>query len=237
MTFRDDHPFDLLVQKPDREIRLAEAALLFAADHYPGLKPLPYLARLDALAKRAGSLGARTPADQAEALSVVLADEEGFRGNADDYYNPQNSFLNDVLDRRTGIPISLSAVWLDIAGQLDWPFHGIGLPGHFVIGHTEAPNLFVDPFSGGRTMERGECAALVQGMLGGHIEVPPETFAPSTTKQTLLRMLNNLRLIFVDQEEWRAAACIHLRLGALGLAGPVFDKERAYVAERLAERN
>ena len=127
-------PFAALLAQ-QAPLDLAEAALLVARDEYPELEAAPYLAMLDAWAARVRDrLTAQpTPADAAGALRAVLFDEKGLRGNADDYYDPRNSFLNDVLDRRAGIPISLSAVYMEVGRRAGLVVEGLGLPGHFIV--------------------------------------------------------------------------------------------------------
>ena len=138
---------------------LAEAALLVACEEYPELEVERYLARIEGMAERArgrveegGSLRTRV-----EALNGYLFGEEGFHGNNEDYYDPRNSFLNDVLDRRTGIPVTLSAVYMEVGRRCGLEVEGIGLPGHFIVGVRCSPRLdgggepqqLVDPFHGG----------------------------------------------------------------------------------------
>ncbi|MCI0341862.1 MAG: transglutaminase-like domain-containing protein [Planctomycetales bacterium] len=204
------HPFDtyLLDRDEDSDIRVAEAALLFARDRYPGLEPAPYLRRLDALAERVGRLGASSPEDRAAALRQVLVEEEGFEGNRRRYYDPANSYLNAVLDRKLGIPISLSAVWLDVAHQIGWPFAGVGLPGHFVIGVSDgSADLWVDPFGGGRALGRAACEKLVARAIGRSRKLPDEAFETVPNRLVLTRMLNNLRLLYLERGHWHDAAC------------------------------
>ncbi|MDK2971106.1 MAG: hypothetical protein PWP23_861 [Candidatus Sumerlaeota bacterium] len=234
------HPFDKYVAQPEDAIRVAEAALLFGRDHAPSIKPLEYLRELERLAVLVDRENARTPADEIEALAIVLADREGFRGNASDYYDPRNSLLHDVLDRRCGIPITLSVVWLDVAEQLGWPFVGVGLPGHYMVkrlADKKSPELYLDPFSGGRQLDRAECDALISGILGSMVTLTDENFAPASPQATLTRMLNNLRLIYMRREEWRHLADVILRLRALHPRSPDFAHESTMIAERLSELN
>ncbi len=213
---RSEHPFDRLVVQDETAIRVAEAALLFATDHCPDLDVGRYLRRLDELAERVGRLAPTDARERIQALREILVAQEGFHGNTDHYYDPRNSFLNDVIDRRTGIPITLSVIWLDIAGQLDWPLFGAALPGHFILRYA-APSeeILIDPFSQGRLLTRAECQDLVSELTGYPVELRDEHFAPSTTKLTLTRMLNNLAILFLRERRWPPAVRVLLRLLAL----------------------
>src|SRR5438477_1009405 len=123
-----------LLERDDREIDLGRAALLIAQEEYPGLSSETYLARLDELAARVRSRRVPTsqPRHLAEAINTVLFEEERFAGNEDSYYDPRNSFLNEVLDRRLGIPITLSILFIEVARRVGLEVEGIGLPGHFI---------------------------------------------------------------------------------------------------------
>ena len=208
------HAFDLVVQHAEGAIRLAHAALLFARDRYSHLDVSPYLTRMDALARRVEDRGARSREEQVEALRTVLVHEEGLRGNITEFYDPRNSYLNEVLDRRLGIPISLSAIWLDVCHTLEWPFVGIGLPGHFIIG-SPADDLWVDPFGGGRLVDRADCELLVAGATGLEGDLEDAQYVSVTRKEILIRMLNNLRIIYLGEETWRDACRVIRRMRAI----------------------
>lgn len=235
---RTTHPFDLLVRKDDREIRMAKAALLFASDHCEELKIRFWLGKLEALAHRVGRMEARSPEAQVKALRTVLAEEEGYRGNTKDYDDPRNSLLNEVIERRTGLPILLSAVWLDVAGQLGWPFVGVGLPGHYIIKReTPGGGLLVDPFSGGNVVSREDCVRLVQASLGKEIALEDDHFKPTQTKLTLARMLINLRNSFLRRQAWVQAACVINRLLAFESDTEGLEVQLRAVMEQIARLN
>lgn len=235
---RSTHLFDLLVRKDDREIRMAKAALLFASDHCEELKVRFWLGKLEALARRVGRLNARSPEAQVKALRTVLAEEEGYRGNTEDYDDPRNSLLNEVIERRTGLPILLSVVWLDVAGQLGWPFAGVGLPGHFIIKcETPGEALLVDPFSGGNMVSREDCVRLVQISLGKEIAFADDYFQSTPTKLILARMLNNLQNSFLRRQDWVHAACVINRLLALELDTKGLEIRLRAVMEQIARLN
>lgn len=234
----DPHAFDLLVADPNGDFRVAQAALLFAADHCPGLKPGTWLHRLDALASRVDRLGGRSADGQIGALRTVLIDECGFRGNRDEYHDPRNSLLNEVLQRRLGIPISLSVVWLDVAERLGWPFHGVGLPGHFVIARgVPGDEIILDPFRGGRRLCRAECAALASSVTGAAVSVMDDCFRPAGKRAILTRMLANLCSIHHARGDWTSVARVLRRLIALDQNSSTLRRHVELVALRLAEQN
>jgi regulator of sirC expression with transglutaminase-like and TPR domain len=174
--------FRRLVQGPEDDLRLDEAALLIAAHAHPDLDVDARLAELDELA--AGCTG-----DVVQHLFGTL----GFRGNTDDYGDPRNSFLDDVLDRRLGIPITLSLLLMEVGRRLGITFVGVGLPGHFVVRRGD---VFLDPFEGGRVLSDEECAEHVRRIYGGAIEFDPSMLAPVGPRAILARMLANLKQRF-----------------------------------------
>jgi regulator of sirC expression with transglutaminase-like and TPR domain len=218
--------FAALGRAPEGAIRLAEAALWIAATEYADLDVAAWLRRLDALgAGAARAVGPESGADEAAtALGRLLFEREGFRGNAEEYYDPRNSFLNDVLDRRLGIPITLSVVYLDVAAAAGVTAHGVGLPGHFVVRVERAGETrLVDPFHGGRLLSdsEGDCLALVRRVLRQPVPFDPTWLRPVTTVEIVARMLTNLKGVYVRASDWpralRTAEClVALRPEVLG---------------------
>jgi regulator of sirC expression with transglutaminase-like and TPR domain len=199
---RDD--FAALVGAGERT-DLARAALAIARIAYPTLDPDPSLHRLDRLAARVRPhLPAGGAADEAvAALGTCLFVECGFRGNQDDYYDPRNSFLNDVLERRTGIPITLSVLMIEVGARLGLPLEGVGFPGHFLV---RTAGVLFDPFSGGRRVDEGELLARYRAMVaarGGRepAQVPAEALQTTTTPAILTRMLRNLLHVFGERKD------------------------------------
>jgi regulator of sirC expression with transglutaminase-like and TPR domain len=219
-----------LVQRPDAEIPLAQAALLLAQEEYPSMDPDDYLRRLDefALAASRSLLPGRTLDETVSAINAVLFEIGGLRGNAREYYDPRNSFLNEVLDRKLGIPISLSVIYLEVATRLGLRAHGIGLPGHFIVqvaagpagrdatgspssaGDTDpAESWLIDPFDKGRRLTEADCARRVRGLYGDRLAFHPSMLAPLRRRQILTRMLNNLKAIYVQRDDYgRALAAV-----------------------------
>lgn len=199
--------FAHFVRRPERDLDLERAALLIAETEYPGLDVVAYVSRLDSLGEvarqRLRSLGLRAgrsgvaPAHRLAPLLDLLYREMGFRGNSGDYYDPRNSFLNEVMDRRTGIPISLAIVLLAVCRRAGVEAHGVSFPGHFLVrtaGRGGEP-IFVDPFAG-RQLALAEVRALAE-QAGGSLGIVDERLlAPASRFQILARLLNNLRAIY-----------------------------------------
>lgn len=182
-------------------VPLDEAALAIAAEDTPDLEPAVYLARLDHLAER---VRARAPAGAAsilKALREVLHVEEGFRGNDADYYDPRNSFLNHVLDRRLGIPITLSVLWMEVGRRAGLRLQGVGFPGHFLAKYASpgGPEVFVDAYHGGEMLSADECAARHHARSGQ--ELDRRHLEGVSHRQLLARMLHNLRRVYADRKD------------------------------------
>jgi regulator of sirC expression with transglutaminase-like and TPR domain len=203
--------FTDIVAAPDDEVDLAEAALLIARAEYPALDVDRYLRRMEDLAASVAERGAREAHARVEALNEVLFDEEGFRGNVDDYYDPRNSFLNDVLDRRTGIPITLSTVYMEVGRRAGIAVEGVGLPGHFVV---RAEGRLVDPFHGGAFLSEEDCQKRLDRIYGGRLKLDEGMLAPCERKGILARTLRNLKAIYTKAEDYpRALAVVDLLIG------------------------
>lgn len=210
--------FAALAHAPEGEIRLAEAALWIAADEYPGLDVAARLRRLDAVGRAvAPRIRPAMDADEAAAaLGRFLFVEEGFRGNRDDYYDPRNSFLNDVLERRLGIPITLSVVLIEVAARAGVTVRGVGLPGHFVVRLERAGvERLLDPFNGGAPLTDIDCHALMRRVYGEDVRWDPAHLRSVTTREVVVRMLANLKGIYTKQGDWARALPIVERILAV----------------------
>ncbi|HJQ26215.1 MAG TPA: transglutaminase-like domain-containing protein [Blastocatellia bacterium] len=196
---------------PDERINLAEAALLIAAEEYPRLDVAAYLDKLDRIADLArdritAAVGA---SDYITAINATLFEDYGFQGNRDSYYDPRNSFLNEVIDRRLGIPITLSVIYMEVARRLGFVIEGVGLPGHFIVRHRSAAEIiYIDPFNRGRVLGEMGCAELVAEISGGKTPLLAEHLSPVTARQILMRMLSNLLGIYARSDHRRALAVI-----------------------------
>ena len=201
-------------------IDLARGALLIARIEYPSLDVAEQTARLDALAARSAAASIADPRARLERLRRFLFEEESFRGNADDYYDPRNSCLNQVLARRLGIPITLSVLTMEVGRRVGLAIHGVGLPGHFVVrADVEGDTVLLDPFDAGATVGRERAAAIVSRVVGREVELRDEHFAAVTNRQILARMLMNLQGIYVRGEAWDKALAVLDRLPLVDAAG------------------
>jgi regulator of sirC expression with transglutaminase-like and TPR domain len=202
------------VDRPDRDISLAGAALALSRIEHPELDAARYLGRLDELAQSTARVrSAASSVERLHGLREYLFEEQGFKGNRSDYFDPRNSFLPDVLDRRVGIPISLSLVLIEVGRRLDLPMEGIGLPGHFITGVRldDAP-ILLDPFHGGAILTPEACRELVSKALGKRVRLTEASFAPVGNRQFLARMLANLKGIYWRAEQWEKAVQVSDRL-------------------------
>lgn len=200
VSIRSRKTFQQLVTLPDAAIPLAEAALIMACEEYPQLELSPYLDMLDLIAGAAQQQlsGSEPPAAIIGKINQVLFDTYGFHGNTDDYYDPRNSFFNDVLDRRVGIPITLSVVYLEVARRLNVPIVGVGMPGHFIVKYSDRrEEVLVDPYNRGAILTRDECRSQLQERYGDSVEFSDRLLARATNRQILWRMLNNLKDIYL----------------------------------------
>lgn len=201
-----------LATLPDSQVDLAAGALLIAGEEYPHLQAAPYLQRLDVLAERVQDrlAGERAPLVVLEELCRVLFREEEFRGNAEAYYDPRNSFLNDVLDRRLGIPITLGIVMLEVGWRAGLPLSGINFPGHFLVRFDgQVVRLLVDPFDGGRVRWEDQGQELLDRVYGGMVRMRPEFLRAATRTDILARVLTNLKSIYLNtREDERALAAV-----------------------------
>jgi len=204
--------FSDLMAGPDDQVDLAQAALLMACEEYPDLDVPLYLRRVDGLARAVVERldDDRGPLSAVRALNGLLFDEEGFRGNLEDYYDPRNSFLNDVLDRRTGIPITLSTLYIEVGRRAGLPVEGVGLPGHFVV---RVSGILVDPFHGGAVLSEQDCQKRLDRIYGGRLRLDETMLAACERKTILARTLRNLKAIYTKAGDFvRALNVVELLL-------------------------
>src|SRR5438105_15089744 len=200
MSVRSRKTFEQLVTLPDSAIPLAEAALLMACEEYPQLEVSPYVDKLDHMAEMAQESlrSGDSPIETVEKINTLLFETLGFRGNTDDYYDPRNSFFNDVLDRRIGIPITLSTVYMEVARRLKFPIVGVGMPGHFIVKYSDrSEEFFLDPFNRGEILTRDDCRSRIYEQYGDAVEFHERMLGRVTHRQILWRMLNNLKEIYL----------------------------------------
>jgi regulator of sirC expression with transglutaminase-like and TPR domain len=233
--------FAHLLRKPDKQLDLERAALLIAEAEYRGLDVARYVAMLDDLGAQArlqmvksGLRPGKAPVSLAlnTILNLVYRDL-GFRGNVADYYDPRNSFLNDVLVRRTGIPISLAVVLMAVARRAGLKLEGVSFPCHFLV-RAVAENgvpLFIDPFDG-RILPREEIQAMWEELTGDPASVVDEqALAPASSRQIIARILNNLRNIYEVRGDGRRLYQVLARMAVVTPSEEVDDRlERARLA-------
>jgi regulator of sirC expression with transglutaminase-like and TPR domain len=200
------------IHQPDEQIDLGKAALYLAQEEYPTLDVEEYLNTLETMA---AEVEERLPLERyplriIQTLNHYLYEDLNFQGNVDNYYDARNSYLNEVIDRRTGIPITLSLVYLEIARRIDFPMVGVGMPGHFVIRPIGSElQIFVDPFNRGEVLFEQDCQERLSQIYGRPIELQPEFLQSVSPRYFLARILTNLKAIYLKQEDLlRALAAI-----------------------------
>ena len=194
--------------KNDPNINLARAALLMAGYLGQTSEVVSYLNRLDAMAQTAQLAveSADTDLEIIKSLNRYLFNELNFYGNSADYYHPNNSFLNKVLDTKTGIPISLSVVYMEVGWRLGLPLWGIGMPGHFIVGYGTSTNpIYIDVFDEGRILSEDDCLNICKIPSANRVDFRAQYLKPAARKDILFRMLLNLKQIYVRRENWESA--------------------------------
>lgn len=249
--------FEALIARPEAAMDLAEGALLIADVAYPELDHERYLGRLDTLAgkvreelgpaaeelRRPRAAMAREVAERTlGALRTVLVEREGFRGNAVDYYDPANSYLNAVLDRRVGLPITLSVVYLEVARRLGAPLRGVALPAHFVVkwplSAKQGGDIFLDAFAGAELLDAAGCKKLVArvaGATGASLTFDANWTAAIGPKAILTRILTNLKMLYLQRGETQMALEMVERLILLRPNAPEELRDRGLLRLALGE--
>lgn len=228
-----------LVKGPDGDLDLAEGALLIAKQTYPDLDVACYLDKIEQLATnvRAGLGKVSSTTDVICRLNHYLFTEEGFVGNRENYYDPRNAFLNDVLDRKLGVPITLSILYMEIGRRLGLPLKGVSFPGHFLVKMpTQSGEIVLDPFSGGIPLNAEDLRNQLtfaygqQHWLGVSME---RMLMPAGKREILVRMLRNLKSIYMQQENWSKALPLADTILAILPTHPLEVKDLAAIYEKL----
>lgn len=227
--------FVAFARRPDTELDLLTGALLIARDAYPALDFDNERSRLDALAKPLTGMGLhREPAlVQARALGDLLHGVHGFRGNAENYHDPDNSFLNVVLDRKVGIPISLAVLYMEVAARIGVRARGIGFPGHFLVRVDDGRStVVVDPFFGGELLDREGLEGLLR-RAAPRVTLSDDMLDPAPSRHILARMLMNLRTLYAARGEAGRLLVVLDRL--VDLIPEAYDelRDRGYLYARL----
>ena len=239
MTTSARERFTALISGPEADLDLAEAALLIAQEEQPDLDVAHYLKRLDQLADavRAKLPESPTPQDRIKALNTQLFFEEGLRGNAGEYYDPRNSFLNEVLERKSGIPITLSVLYMEVGRRLGLSLAGVGFPGHFLVKYVGPDEeCILDPFAGGAALTEEQLAAKLKSMYGDNnpfMAQIPQLLTPATKKEILIRMLRNLKGVYLQKGDFTRALSIIDRILLIAPDVAIEVRDRGAVQQRL----
>lgn len=207
--------FQQEIERTDSQINLAKASLFLAQEEYPELDPQKYINTLDRMGEEVQKRLTRSPYPLTiiKTINQYFFEEIGFQGNTNDYYDPRNSFLNDVIDRKTGIPITLSVVYLEIAKRINFPMVGIGMPGHFLIRPDfEGSGIFVDVFNRGEILFEQDCEERLRQIYQQPVKLEAYFLAPVSNRQILARILTNLKFIYIDRQELLKAISIVERI-------------------------
>jgi len=215
--FARDEEFRRLILG-DEDVDLVRVNLEIARDAYPDLDEADVLGRIEALGNRVRDrcsprAGVRSVIGQ---INWVMFVEEGYRGNTQDYFDPGNSYINEVVDRKLGLPISMSVLYQDLARRVGLPLACVNLPMHFalkVAGRDEP--LFVDPFHEGRLLDLAECERFLGGLAGRNIRLSAEEVASCDASVTVARMLRNLKANYLERKDYSMALPVVRRLAAL----------------------
>lgn len=228
--------FRQAADRPEEQIDLGRAALTIALPEYPASDVSAYLGRINDLALEvAERAGADADAFRSiAALNFVLFERHGFRGNRDDYYDPKNSFLNQVIERKTGIPITLSVLYMEVAARVGLTVDGVGFPGHFMVrAQAEGNEIVIDPYNSGDIKTEEDLAAMLQQMYGGKLDFRREFLAPVSKKQILTRMLTNLKAIYAKANDMVKTLAVLDRLLILEPGSAADTRDRGVVYTRL----
>ena len=236
--------FAALLARDDGGIELARACLQIAEDAYPGLDVDGYLGEIERFAKRLGARLAPDAAveDRVIALNEFLFADLGFNGNARDYYDPRNYYLNEVIDRRRGIPITLSVLYIEIGRRIGLPLDGVSFPGHFMVRlPLRGGALVLDPFSGGAPQSEDELRerlkrVMPEGAAGGaaFADMPLAQFLePASKRQILARLLRNLKGVYREKDRPEQLLKVLDRMIVVAPDAPVELRDRGYVYERM----
>lgn len=228
-----------IVKGSEQELNLAEAALLIARDEYPALDVEAYLRQIDELAT---GVQQRLPAqagleDTLVALNQFLFVEQGFSGDMDNYDDPRNSFLNEVLDRKRGIPITLSILYMEVGRRLGLPLKGVSFPGHFLVKFTTREGeVVLDPFSGGCLMSKEDLEQMLEDTFGAAeaAYAPLERLLISANKKEILvRMLRNLKGAYLRRERHDKALTVVNQILLIQPDQPDEVRDRGRIYEHL----
>lgn len=228
------------ISQEEGDIDLAGAALMVAKEEYPQLPAGRYLGQLDLLAEEVRD---RLDDETAELVVLhellgVLYNRRGFRGNREAYYDPRNSFLNDVLDRRLGIPLTLGIVVLEVGWRLGLPLEGVNFPGHFLVRFRgDAIDLLIDPYDSGTVRFEDEAQTLLDRVYGGMVRVQDSFLKRSTKREMLVRLLVNLKSLYLNVNDHERALGAVERIQLIRPISPMEIRDKGVILARLGRKN
>jgi len=241
MHFKHDTQFQKLL-RGETVVDFEELLLEYARDAYPGLDSAPTRDALDALGRQARERLDQLPdtahdADRLRVLSRFLYQTVGFRGNDAEYYDPENSYLNEVVRRRLGIPITLGIAYMAVAKRAGIEMFGVGMPGHFIIGRrtVDGETWYVDPFTAGKVLDRDGCFLTVEERLGEEGVLDDSHLRPATTVEIAIRVLRNLKACHVMRDDWRAALPVQRRIAMLEPETPAEQRDLGLISLRAGD--
>ena len=226
--------FETLVSRPDEALDLARIALAIAADTYPDLDAVAYFDRLDGMAESIQDAAdiSMPLAQRLAMLDRQLFEVEGFKGNSRDYHDPRNSYLNEVLDRRTGIPITLSLVYLEVGWRLGLPLAPVSFPSHFLVACTGSGRVFNDPFNHGARSTSDKLLERLVPILGNvrrAREHLPQAAATASRRRVVARLLRNLKQIHAYRRDLDRLLAVSNRMVALDPEDATALRDRGHV--------
>ncbi|MGB6067179.1 MAG: tetratricopeptide repeat protein [Desulfomonilaceae bacterium] len=227
-----------LAALPDHRIGLVAAALTIARSEYPDLDASRYEGQLNDMAATLKSRIRKMPTSERvlDEVNRLIFEEAGFRGNRDEYYDPRNSFLNEVLDRKLGIPITLCVVYMEVGRRAGLPLYGIGFPGHFLTGLvTEKSRVFIDPFNEGRILSESDCIRMLHGGFGRSLPFKQSLLDPMWPKQILVRLLRNLKAVYWRRSQYLKALQMIQWILILNPDSAPDLKERGLISEAIGD--
>jgi len=237
-------PFAELLQRGDSRIDLAQACLMIAQDAYPGLEVERYLGEIERMALRLRGTMPQSYGgeERVVALNQFLFEDLGYYGNTDEYYDPKNSYLNEVIDRKTGIPITIAILYMALGRRVGLPLEGVSFPGHFLVRmRLRGGALVLDPFSGGAPQSEAELRERLRRVIPesatGHLplsELPLDQFLePATSRQILARLLRNLKGIYREIDKPQRMLEVLNRMLVVVPDATAELRDRGFVYQRL----
>jgi regulator of sirC expression with transglutaminase-like and TPR domain len=224
----DESPEFQRLLEGDEHPSLIQIALEIARDAYPQLDSKPYLATVDQLVERVRARSDRHagPRKILAQINWALFVEDGYRGNRENYFDPRNSYMNEVIDRKQGIPISLSMLYWTLAERLGVSLAGVNLPAHFMLRHDEPGKpLFIDPFHEGEFLDRQGCERRISELTNRQAELTEDQLAPCSVRIVVARVLRNLKAIYLGTHDYLSALPVQRRLAAVAAADPVEQRD------------